>query len=132
VAPGKGDDSAAAILKIKAAVRARDGHRCTNCGMTDQQHKATFGGSLEVHRISPGSPYTVNGSVTLCKPCHGPKPKSPPGSPLGKTFILPDELNSRLRELARRHRRKLKVELSIAVEQYLARHNLWPPPPAAP
>jgi 5-methylcytosine-specific restriction endonuclease McrA len=117
-------------IEIKKAVRARDNYACTNCGMTDQQHKATFGRSLEVHRVAPGSPYTVNGCVTLCKPCHGPQPKSPHGSPSSRTFKLPEEHNRRLRQLARRNRRFLGTELAIAVEEYLAKNGLWPPPPA--
>jgi hypothetical protein len=61
---------------IKAAVRERDGHRCTECGTTAEQHYELYGRKLEVHRLVPGSPYTVEGSVTLCKKCHGPKPRS--------------------------------------------------------
>lgn len=66
-------------LKIKAAVRARDGHVCTRCGMTAAEHRARTGRTLEVHRRLPGSPYTVDGCVTLCRGCHGKEQKSPPG-----------------------------------------------------
>lgn len=58
-------------LEIKAAVRERDGYRCTDCGMTSDEHYARYGRELEVHRLIPGSPYTIEGSVTRCKPCHG-------------------------------------------------------------
>jgi hypothetical protein len=61
-------------------VRERDGYRCTECGMTSQEHQERYGKNLEVHRLTPGSPYTADGCVTLCVPCHGPKPKSPRGS----------------------------------------------------
>jgi hypothetical protein len=30
-------------LRIKADVRKRDGHRCTVCGMTNDEHLATYG-----------------------------------------------------------------------------------------
>lgn len=63
------------IKAIKAAVRERDGYRCTKCGMTDEQHRDRYGKTLDVHRMPPAEPYTVGGSVTLCKACHGPEPK---------------------------------------------------------
>lgn len=62
--------------RIKHAVRARDGFRCTECGMTAEEHVALHGRNLEVHRIVPGSDYTPEGCVTLCRKCHGPKPRS--------------------------------------------------------
>lgn len=60
----------------KAAVRDRDGYACVECGMTNEEHVATFGSILQVHRLVPGSHYTLDGCVTLCIPCHGPKPRS--------------------------------------------------------
>lgn len=63
-------------LEIKTLVRHRDGMKCTQCGMTNDEHFLQYGCRLEVHRLSPGSPYTVDGCVTLCKPCHGPQPRS--------------------------------------------------------
>jgi hypothetical protein len=62
---------------VKPAVRRRDGMRCTQCGMTNDQHMDKYGWSLEVHRLTPGSPYTVEGCVTLCRKCHGRIPKRP-------------------------------------------------------
>lgn len=71
------------VLQTKAAVRARDGFRCTGCGMTNDEHKARYKGkSLHVHRSSPGSEYTVDGCVSLCYVCHGPKPRSKVGGAL--------------------------------------------------
>jgi hypothetical protein len=59
---------------VKALVRHRDG-RCVECGMTNEEHVAKFGRQLDVHRIVPGSKYTLEGCVTLCRPCHGPQPR---------------------------------------------------------
>src|ERR1700722_1309752 len=62
--------------EIKAFVRYRDGYRCTECGMTDKDHFAKYGKKLDVHRLNPGAEYTVDGCITLCRVCYGPKPKS--------------------------------------------------------
>ncbi len=67
------------VDEIKALVRHRDGYRCMECGMTATDHVEKCGRNLEVHRIAPGSEYTLAGCVTLCKKCHGRKPKSPRG-----------------------------------------------------
>lgn len=76
--------------KVKDAVRARDGYRCVECGMTQRQHLAERGRQLEVHRLVPGAPYSVEGTVTLCKPCHA---KKKPRSGIKKRSIrLPREL----------------------------------------
>jgi hypothetical protein len=63
-------------LKVKEAVRARDGYRCRECGMTNAEHQRHFGRSLEVHRFIPGAAYTVEGCGTLCRWCHLKQPKS--------------------------------------------------------
>ncbi len=70
------------VLEIKAAVRERDGNRCAECGMLNEQHVERYGSILEVHRVIPGSEYSLEAGacVTLCIPCHGPKPKRPHGS----------------------------------------------------
>ena len=64
------------VLIVKAEVRHRDGHKCTECGMTQEEHLSRYKKSLEVHRLKPRSVYQVDGCVTLCKACHGPKPRS--------------------------------------------------------
>lgn len=43
--------------------------------MTDDQHRERYGKTLDVHRMPPAQPYTLVGSVTLCRSCHGPEPK---------------------------------------------------------
>lgn len=66
---------------VKAAVRARDGFRCTRCGLTNEAHRARCGKQLQVHRLKPRSAYTLEGCVTLCSTCHGPQPKGDGGEP---------------------------------------------------
>lgn len=68
------------ILRIKEAVRKRDSYRCAECGMTNAAHLQRYRRSLEVHRLHPGSWYHVETAITLCRACHGPKPRSPYGS----------------------------------------------------
>jgi 5-methylcytosine-specific restriction endonuclease McrA len=62
--------------QIKDAVRKRDGFRCVQCQMTRKQHHDRYGFDLDVHRLEPGSKYTIDGCVTVCRSCHGPQPKS--------------------------------------------------------
>lgn len=63
-------------LEIKATVRERDGYACTLCGMTESEHLDQWGKTLDVHRVTPGSPYAVDQScVTVCRSCHGPQPR---------------------------------------------------------
>src|SRR5262245_13340311 len=73
--------------QIKEAVRARDDYRCTECGMTVTDHLAITGRTLEVHRLVPGSPYTLEGCITLCRRCHGPKPRRPHGARLLEGWV---------------------------------------------
>jgi hypothetical protein len=76
-------------LEIKAIVRFRDGYRCVECGMTAQANYERWGRNLEVHRLVPGSAYTVEGAVALCSPCHHAKPKSAYGSGQGRRRKAP-------------------------------------------
>ncbi len=77
------------VAELKATVRERDGNRCTECGMTAAQHLERYGRDLDVHRLIPGSPYTTEGCVTLCRRCHGSKPKRPRGSLPWVTVKIP-------------------------------------------
>lgn len=61
---------------VKKLVRERDGHRCTKCGMTGQRSVEKYGRILDVHRIEPGSKYTVDGCETICRSCHTKEPGS--------------------------------------------------------
>lgn len=56
------------ILAIKEQVRARDGYRCSQCGMSRDEHYAIYGKDLEVHRVIPGGVYSLDGCLTACKP----------------------------------------------------------------
>lgn len=88
--------------QIKAAVRERDGYKCTECGMTNFEHILTTGRSLEAHRLVPGSKYTVEGCVTLCRKCHGPKDKSPRLTTFSErknAYWFPVSVDSRLKRL---------------------------------
>jgi hypothetical protein len=73
---------------VKRLVRERDGYRCVHCGMTVEQHKKLCGRTLDVHRLIPGSVYTVEGCVTVCRGCHYKEPKSPPGTYANGTGTL--------------------------------------------
>lgn len=65
------------VAEIKALVRFRDGYRCRLCGMTARKHIKRFRHTLDVHRLVPGSKYTVKGCIAVCRPCHKTLPKSP-------------------------------------------------------
>jgi hypothetical protein len=121
----------AEVLRVKAAVRERDGMRCTHCGMTNRKHKARYAGkSLHVHRTMPGSDYSLAGCVTLCFRCHGPMPKLPPGS-RGKTnkmVRLHDDVYQAMKGLVRGKGRALTREVWRALEAHLKAQG-WPPTP---
>jgi 5-methylcytosine-specific restriction endonuclease McrA len=119
------------VFSIKAAVRARDGNRCTGCGIGEADHRQIHGRGLEVHRTAPGSAYSVDGCVTLCRTCHGQMPKRPRDTVHERVNIrsqfvgpgqqLADKLGISFCEL---------VNLSLREE--LEAHGLWPPPPPPP
>lgn len=66
----------AKVSELKEMVRDRDGRRCTECGIPDDVHVMLVGKTLEVHRLNPGSKYTIAGCVTLCFECHKSKVRS--------------------------------------------------------
>jgi DNA-binding XRE family transcriptional regulator len=64
--------SDALVRETKERVRARDGERCVVCSLDAGTHKKRYGKTLEVHRIVPGSEYSMQPGVcvTLCVVCH--------------------------------------------------------------
>src|SRR5262245_39658434 len=88
------------VFEIKAAVRERDGYKCRQCGCSQEKHMQRYGRILEVHRLAPGAPYSVDGCVTLCKPCHGPKRRSPRYSTGAIRLQLDKELLKKLHIIA--------------------------------
>jgi 5-methylcytosine-specific restriction endonuclease McrA len=109
--------------QIKAAVRRRDGYRCCECGLTNGKYFQRYGKSLDVHRIVPGSKYTLEGCVTLCQKCHFLRHSDiraalPPKLTLYANIDA--DLKDRLDKLADRRGRKLTAEVEIMVRRYLA------------
>lgn len=102
--------------------------------MTHTQHLARYGKKLDVHRVVPGSPYTVDGCVTLCRECHGPKPKSKRGSRPRKCLVVrltPELAEAMDRFIREKHvvpPRRKDVFL-FALNRFLADRGLWPPAP---
>jgi hypothetical protein len=64
----------ASDVAIKEGIRERDGYKCRDCGMTQDEHKEQVGTALEVHRLLPGVGYDPFWCVTLCRGCHDKKP----------------------------------------------------------
>jgi hypothetical protein len=125
--------------EIKSLVRERDRLCCTICGMTADEHLAHFGHTLHVHRLVPGSLYTVEGGITLCKPCHGTMPRRENGTPdLASltprvVFYLPEDLLAALDEEAEANDRTRTSEIIRALRSHLRAAGRWPrssPPPA--
>src|ERR1043166_1567872 len=83
------------VTEIKTTVRLRDRFRCRECGMTNDEHVAKYGRTLDVHRLSPGSKYTVDGCVTLCRKCHAKHPKSDHATDGHSGHLLPARVTGR-------------------------------------
>ncbi len=114
------------ILAIKVAVRERDGMKCTACGMTNEEHLATSGDSLHVHRVRPGSLYSVAGCVTLCRHCHGKAARRRDGEieledHANRMVRMDPDLHAALKALAAKNDRTLTAELRRACEAHLKR-----------
>lgn len=123
----KGRQTDAAILAIKDAVRARDGMACTSCGKTNDEHIAWCGRQLDVHRLKPGSLYSIDGCITVCKTCHGKQPKRAKGEPdlvtSGKFFQLPVALVDEIKKICGRYGTTFTYEVVDALQ----RHAAYPP-----
>jgi hypothetical protein len=86
--------------ETKKAVRDRDGYCCTKCGMTRAEHFAKYEKDLEVHRVVPGSEYSLEGCVTVCVACHGPMPRRPHRSVGVNSLRLPGDMVDMARIIA--------------------------------
>lgn len=74
--------------------------------MTNEEHMERYSGrSLDVHRLVPGSDYTPDGCVTLCRKCHASKPKRPAGQGECSSFRPPLDIRQAVDDLAREQRR---------------------------
>jgi hypothetical protein len=54
----------------RRAAYERDGWRCVDCGMANDEHVRYFARSLDAHRVRQGGKYVRGNLVTLCKCCH--------------------------------------------------------------
>lgn len=117
-------------VEIKAIVRHRDGYRCQQCGMSAREHVQKYRKNLDVHRVVPGSPYTVKGCVTLCRACHGPQPKSPKRSrhPVTISFRMPPGVRDAVVGLAERECRSIPQTILYLLGKALEARGLCPPP----
>jgi hypothetical protein len=127
-------------LEIKALVRHRDGYRCQDCGMTARRHFRRYKKTLDVHRLVPGSRYTLKGCITLCFRCHrtrhvllrhgdtGHKPRR-------VVFHLPQTLLAIIDREAEANDRTRTSEIIRALRSHLRAAGRWPrssPPPTDP
>lgn len=116
-------------VEVKEAVRERDGYRCIHCGITAEAHLELTGKTLEVHRLTPGAPYTVEGCVTLCKACHTRQPKSPPGSGpyrSSKLVSIPRDLHAMFLALAELNGSPVHWEIRTALVNHLKANGIRP------
>jgi hypothetical protein len=123
---------------IKDAVRARDGYRCTGCGMTNEEHFLLHGRQLDVHRVVPGSFYALDATcLTICRSCHGSQPARERGQPdlarnaLPLAIRIPPELGAAFEAfLAAQRPAVSKVSaVTTALQDFLTKRGHWPPPP---
>lgn len=109
---------------VKALVRHRDGYRCRICGMTAREHVRQHGRSLDVHRIKPGSRYTVRGCIAVCRDCHYQLPRSAPGTRTTGGCVLVscrlvDSVRDALKRFAADTKRTWKAAVELAVETFV-------------
>lgn len=125
------------IRLIKLKVRARDGYACTACGMTELAHLDLVGRTLEVHRVVPGSAYSLAGCVTLCRQCHANEPKSPvgrhrPGFRVSVKLAVRPDIKAALESCARESGVCVRIVVEAALRHFLREKGFWPWPPESP
>lgn len=67
--------------RLRVKVLNRDGHECTNCGVSAQEE------TLHVHHktpISDGGSHSLSNLITLCHPCHEAEHNHPIPTPDGR------------------------------------------------
>ena len=116
------------IADVKALVRYRDGYRCTECGLTARKHHKRTKRTLDVHRLVPGSRYTVRGCVTLCRDCHSVAHGHGNGRPPRESVHLPEELQEALIRHSELNGMTKSEIWRVALQEFLERRGFWPPP----
>jgi 5-methylcytosine-specific restriction endonuclease McrA len=116
-------------LEVKAVVRYRDGYRCTRCGMTNEDHIRDHGRSLDVHRIVPGSAYTLEGCETVCRACHSKMPRRDWGTVerTHRHFRFSGEFARLIREYAKKKEESINSVFGQALTEFLRSRDFWPP-----
>lgn len=116
-------------LEVKALVRFRDGYRCQGCGMTARENWRRYKQALDVHRLVPGSRYTLKGSLTLCRECHlhahGRKPRDPNEARV--VLLMPVDLLAVIEAEADAQDRTRTAEIVRAIKGHYRSAGLWPP-----
>ena len=117
-------------LDVKALVRFRDGYRCTQCGITAREHVRKHKTTLDVHRLVPGSRYTVKGCVALCRKCHGPQPRSKHGRSGKHVVAIPIELYEAMERYGASQTIPVppKIALRYVLRKFLESVGYWPWP----
>jgi 5-methylcytosine-specific restriction endonuclease McrA len=110
---------------VKQNVRRRDGYRCRDCGMTHDEHVERYGKTLEVHRVHPGSTYSEDRCVTLCRRCHAKKKGKADLERIDIFFSLyfDDGDVRRLLKIANAERVTLTTILDRALADFIRRHG---------
>lgn len=127
-------------VKIKRAVRQRDGFRCTSCGITNAAYIAKCGRNLDVHRVVPGSRYSIEPGVciTTCRACHSRLPKRKKGEidQVNKPLLfmrISEKVHQALQAFIATQRvppERTTVGIQ-ALTEFLEREGHWPPPKSA-
>jgi hypothetical protein len=108
---------------IKMSVRERDGNRCVDCGFSPGAGQD----NLHVHRLIPGSQYTVDGCIAVCPKCHARRHQKPGNPPRKATTPKPTASiqvygSARLKDLIGEAADKEGFPLSEYVARVMAEH----------
>jgi hypothetical protein len=109
----------AVSLSVKALVRFRDGNRCVDCHTSGTDYLVRTGRLLDVHRLIPGSTYSVSGCVTVCRLCHKKRHRKPPT----ETVRMPIDLVRRITILAAHRGQSVPEYLAEILRPIADRHH---------